>query len=261
MISPSIYDKKYFFSTQCEGFEEYRSDQLSPIKKLEVEYLDLKKLEVFLDVGCGRGDVLAFLFKKGYKKILGIDYSAEAVKICKSRIPKSYKKNIVVGNARKMPYKNSSVDKILIGDVIEHMTYAEAVEMIDEAHRILKTGGKLVIHTAPNRFFSQYLYKIVRLIFTIMGFGKESNGLIQNIKVIRKYHIDEYSIYDLRHYMSLTRFKNYRVFIHPDSLRTSSSNYLNSIKKNIFVQSVSRIINNSFLLNWFGNDLFVVASK
>lgn len=98
-----------------------------------------KKLRI-LDIGCGTGETLTYLKKKFPKTILyGIDTSNRAIKYSQSR---GHKK-VIKASALKLPYKNNSMDVVLLLDVLEHIKQDKKV--IEEAKRILRKGGYIFI--------------------------------------------------------------------------------------------------------------------
>ena len=65
-ISAKVYNEQYFESDRCEGYAEYISNKLSYIKQIEIDLLELKKNDIILDVGCGRGDIPSYLSKNKF---------------------------------------------------------------------------------------------------------------------------------------------------------------------------------------------------
>jgi len=139
--------------------------------------LDLKKNNFVLDIGCGNARDLLVLAKKGIKCV-GVDSSGgmvdEGLKILKRYGFNNLK--IYKADARTLPFKNNTFDKIILSEVIEHIPdYKNAIK---ECKRVLKKEGILVI-TTPNW---HSLYGINRLILeTIRVF-------IRLIKPVKKIH-------------------------------------------------------------------------
>jgi ubiquinone/menaquinone biosynthesis C-methylase UbiE len=260
MLNPKIYDKKYLTSHRCEGYYEDLEGKLSPIKNLEMKMLAICERDVFLDVGCGRGEILAHVCKNS-KNIYGVDYSRDAVSLTRKRLPVRFRKNILQTDARKIKLKSNSVNKILMGDIVEHMTFSEAVEMLDEAYRLLKPNGQLIIHTSPNRYFSKYIAKAVYAVLQWLGYKSVAKNFKANIDATRIYHVYEFSRADLKKLLSRSKFSDYKTWIHPDVLRVSSKNYLTPLKNNLMFSLFSQMVNRTVLLELFGNDLFAVATK
>ena len=95
--------------------------------------------KVILDLGCGEGITLEKLLRKFPNgQVMGIDYSAEKVKICEEHnLP------ACIGNTYDLEFSDSSVDCCLFLEVIEHLLYPERA--LGEIHRILKNGGLLLL--------------------------------------------------------------------------------------------------------------------
>ena len=107
--------------------------------------------EKILDVGCGVG-TFAFHSAKAGAFTVGIDYSAESIKIAEilaERYGMSDRMKFTTGNAISLPFENSSFDKIVSADFIEHITLEEKYPLCAEICRVLKPGGLIVIFT-PN---------------------------------------------------------------------------------------------------------------
>jgi len=67
-----------------------------------------------LDAGCGRGAYLKFLRERG-KEVVGLELRPELAKIAKKS------GQVVVGDVLNPPFRSSSFDTILMGDVLEHL--------------------------------------------------------------------------------------------------------------------------------------------
>ena len=260
MLSPKLYTAKYFKSIRCEGYYEFTSNELSAVKKIEIDLLNLKPTDKVIDIGCGRGDIVHFLYEQGIS-FYGVDYASSAVKLTKDRLPSKYHSRILQSDARHIALPDKSFTKVVLGDIIEHMTYSEAVEVINESFRLLKPGGTLVIHTAPNTRFKNYVYPLIRLVIMAAGYKNTLRLLDENIIATKRYHVDEYSILDLKRVMNKSLFRHHSAWVHRDALRNQTKNYLNPLKSNPLIKAGVFVINNSPLIYFFGNDLFVVATK
>lgn len=99
-----------------------------------------------LDVGCGSGQLLAYL-RDRYEELVGLEYSAHRLDEARRNLA-GLPFHGVLGTAEDMrDVATATIDCIVSADVIEHIpdVYAAAAEM----HRVLKPGGTLVINT-PN---------------------------------------------------------------------------------------------------------------
>src|SRR5262245_7026829 len=100
-----------------------------------------------VDLGCGHGALLHFARDAGYTQVSGIDGSPAQVEAAK-RLGIG---GIRHGDALKLlaAEPEASFDAIVAYDVIEHLTKDELVDMTDAVRRVLKPGGRWLIH-APN---------------------------------------------------------------------------------------------------------------
>ncbi len=96
----------------------------------------IKKNAKILDLGCGTGGTIKFLQNNGYKNIYGVDSSKYAIQLCKKRGIK----NIKLGNANKIPFKNSSFDAVICMDVLYHAG-VDIEKTLIEIERILKKNA------------------------------------------------------------------------------------------------------------------------
>jgi ubiquinone/menaquinone biosynthesis C-methylase UbiE len=159
-------DGNYIFET----VDDYLKDDLTnPTPRMSrlIRLSDAQKGEKILDVGCGRGNLTINMAKKG-AIVTGIDYSADGVRIFKMKhktLPKTLQKRITVKrmNAQKMSFRANSFDKVTFFDVLEHLTDKEIDGTMKEIRRVLKPGGQLIMHTAPERR-TKWLIKLYKKI-------------------------------------------------------------------------------------------------
>jgi len=102
---------------------------------------------VFLEIGCGTFALGQFLADK-VKLVIGMDFSPSALKIAKKLLDEKGIKNylLIQGDISSIPIKDSSVDIIFGGGVIEHFQNTKGC--IGELHRILKPNG-ISFNTVP----------------------------------------------------------------------------------------------------------------
>jgi len=113
-------------------------------KNYQADFLNRKSLVYFknckniLDLGCGGGEFV--LLDK--KRITGIDSNRKSVLHAKKKGLKA-----VLGNVKKLPFKDSSYEGVHCSHVIEHLYPADAYLMLSEVARVLKKGGVFVLST------------------------------------------------------------------------------------------------------------------
>jgi len=106
-----------------------------------------KMAKTILDVGCGDGSFIALLNKDKKFKVIGIDaYKPYLAKAKKTGV---YKK-LILGDVRKLPFKEKSFDIVLCSQVIEHLKKEEGEELIRDLE---KTAKRQVIVATTVGFF------------------------------------------------------------------------------------------------------------
>ena len=84
-----VYDRDYFLSELCEGFDEFSDGHgVSHNKSKQVHALAPGPGVRVLDAGCGRGEVLYACANAG-AEVAGVDYSQDAVEITRETSPAS----------------------------------------------------------------------------------------------------------------------------------------------------------------------------
>jgi len=122
----------------------------------------------YLDLGCGTGNFLGTI--KGTKALfVGVDFSAEMLKRAKRKA-----KNLVMADLHHLPFKNSCIDGVVNLNVFYQLDRPKV--FIKEVHRILKSGGKVIISTpkpakTPFRFIPMLIKTVITSpkIFTKLG--------------------------------------------------------------------------------------------
>lgn len=148
-----------FTLSPFKGKLEEQVKHLSDHEKSAIE--DIKKEglfgENFLDVGCGKGNLVFELAKIG-KMCIGIDISRVNIYYSmKGR--RSANVHFVLADAVQLPFKENSFKVVTAIDVIEHLSSYE--KFIFECKRILKAHGLMYIHT-PNRLQTNLRKKLTR---------------------------------------------------------------------------------------------------
>jgi SAM-dependent methyltransferase len=100
-----------------------------------------------LDAGCGSGVWLEFLRGRGYRRLAGVDLSAEQLAAARARSPGV---ELHPGDLLEfLAGKENEYDLVTALDVIEHLDKAGALRFLDLAWRSLRPGGGLILQT-PN---------------------------------------------------------------------------------------------------------------
>jgi SAM-dependent methyltransferase len=100
-----------------------------------------------LDLGCGYGSLIYHARHAGYTNVVGVDRSPQQV----AEAHRLGIEGVTEGDILEhlATTADESQDVVLTFDVIEHFTREELLPFVDEVRRVLKEGGRWIIHT-PN---------------------------------------------------------------------------------------------------------------
>lgn len=94
-----------------------------------------------LDVGCGGGFLSLELSQRGHA-VTALDVAQSILDVGRAREPRVH---WVEGRAERLPFADASFDVVCVMDVLEHVDAADVA--LSEAKRVLRPGGKLLLHT------------------------------------------------------------------------------------------------------------------
>ncbi len=263
-VHPSFYTKNYFLRS-CEGWKHWlKSEELSPRLKHAFSLLNITKDTYLLDFGCGRGEMTIKTAQKG-ARVLAIDYSKNALSLFKKSLQKldrETKSRISVRktNVESLKLKPNSFDHVLFLDVFEHLTDQQLKTILKKFHQCLKPGGKILIHTAPNKNFLNYGYSFyTRWLNTILNplwkfLFQETLRTSKQFQTPdeRKVHINEQTPKTLKNWLKNSGFQS-RVW-------SDSSFHLIRLRDRLDF-SLLRPVWIPFLRRFFVYDLWAIAIK
>jgi ubiquinone/menaquinone biosynthesis C-methylase UbiE len=165
-VSQAAYDEAYYLDA-CAGFEEWQNSHGESFAGRYAGYLNLAGLqagETLVDVGAGRGELIVCAGELGARAI-GVEYSEAALALAETTLaahghPAGVE--MLAADARALPVADASADLVTMLDVIEHLTEAEQAAALAEVHRVLAPGGRVLIHTMPNRLAYDVTYRLQR---------------------------------------------------------------------------------------------------
>ena len=101
--------------------------------------------ETVMDVACGTGDLSMAFAEAGAKKVIGIDFTENMLKVARQKNvgQSAYKITYQAGDAMRLPAEDASVDVVSIAFGIRNVAKPEVA--MSEFYRVLKPGGRLII--------------------------------------------------------------------------------------------------------------------
>jgi ubiquinone/menaquinone biosynthesis C-methylase UbiE len=141
-----------------------------------------------LDVPFGTGRFLP-IYKKFNHRTLGIDVSADMLKIAKTRTTPVSKCPLVIGDAVNLPLRSKTFDYVVCIRLLNWVTTPKLKEIIQEFHRVAKKGiligfrsqrrgdlKEMIIHFFLDlRLILRHVHRLMRW---LLGLGKRIKGKI-----------------------------------------------------------------------------------
>ena len=143
-----IYGQEYVNLYRRKKYEG-RIDRL-------LKFIDFKKSDFVLDVGCGSG-FLADSIKDKIKEYTGIDTSSAFIKEAKDTHEGIKNIHFLNEPIEKHVKKGLKYDKIFLLDVSEHLTDEEFTSVIACCSSLLRSGGYIYIHTPNKDYFLEQI--------------------------------------------------------------------------------------------------------
>jgi 2-polyprenyl-3-methyl-5-hydroxy-6-metoxy-1,4-benzoquinol methylase len=163
-VEPDIYTGDYYL-TNCHGYEDFAVSggrEVGPrfVKALSLAG-DLRGKRV-LDVGCGRGELVIQSAMRG-ADAWGIDYAEAAVQIAGRALDGAAaalrgRTHVAQMDVKALTFEDRHFDAVFMMDVVEHLYPHELSEAFDELRRVVRPGGRIVLHTSPNTLFERTVY-------------------------------------------------------------------------------------------------------
>jgi len=114
-------------------------------RKLLSEFLKRKSL--VLNLACGTGRHLEFFVNRLENEVVGIDISVNMLKIGKTKLLNTVKKNknvhLIVADAENLPFRENIFDAVVCSRAF--YLFDNKFRILQEAHRVLKKRGNLAI--------------------------------------------------------------------------------------------------------------------
>lgn len=214
VVSPDVYTEEYY-RKWCAGFEEWTSSGGAAVAGIYPGILRLAGFqpgEVLVDIGTGRGEMLAVAVEMGASRAIGIEYAPAAVEMAEQTLDVHKvrdKAEVMLADARSVPVHDGSADLVTMVDVVEHLADAELKRSLEEARRMLRPRGRLFVHTMPNRLIYDVTYKVQRLFRASRRRGWPKDPRLHHYEHVM--HVNEQTEASLRRYLQGAGFDPVRV--------------------------------------------------
>ncbi len=135
--SRQAYDAVY----DAEGLTQPESFYIWLLKLMQ-----LRPMETYLDISCGRGELIEYAQRTGIRSVHGLDLSFNALAFRHAQSPTQ---RLTTANSQIMPYRDDSFDVISNIGSLEH--YVDMAAAVREMARVLKQTGRAYV-LVPNTF-------------------------------------------------------------------------------------------------------------
>lgn len=138
--------------------EDAASGLLDMLRRVVSDHLPDDKTTPVIDLGCGPGLLVHVARKAGYTDVAGVDISPQQVEAAERLGIDGIRQGDVMETLKSLA--PASQGAVLSFDVLEHMTRDELIALIDAVHRVLKPGGRWIVHScnAEAPFFGRVRY-------------------------------------------------------------------------------------------------------
>ena len=220
-VEPDVYTGDYYL-TNCHGYEDF---VVSGGRKVGPRFIKALTLagdldgQRVLDVGAGRGELVIQSAMRG-ADAWGIDYAQAAVDIARRALDElpddelRARTHVEQMDVKALQFDGAFFDVVFMMDVVEHLYPNELAAAFGELRRVIRPGGRLVMHTSPNKILEEKVYphysrRINQAALKISGLLRVRDGLFNETMLPtgrefphdafeREMHINEQSAPKLR---------------------------------------------------------------
>ena len=147
------------------GLYEMCKDDYPPV----LEELKKYPFQELLDVGCGTGPMIELLLKEfPDRSYTGIDLTPRMIEVAQEK--QLAHSRFLVGDSENLPFDKDMFDAVICTNSFHH--YPNPQAFINEASRVLKDGGKLILRDyTSNKFMIWLMNHIEMPLAHISGHG------------------------------------------------------------------------------------------
>ena len=152
----------------------------TPVSLWGLKHLDIQGDDVILDVGCGGGININRMASQA-KKVYGVDYSIESVKLSRE-VNQEYiqqgKVEVLEGNVQALPFEDDTFDIVTAFETIYF--WPDIEKCFGEVKRVLKPGGIFLIGMESNGSDNMVMKLSEKLIDMTVYNDEEVTGFLEN---------------------------------------------------------------------------------
>jgi ubiquinone/menaquinone biosynthesis C-methylase UbiE len=186
-IEPEAYTEEYYRSA-VEGHREFAASGGHALSARLARALELARPapgQRVLDVACGRGEVVLQSALRGATAV-GIDYAGAALGVARRSLDGAGSAALARMDATRLAFRPGAFDVALMLDFAEHVGQGDLERAFTETARALRPGGRLIIHTSPNRLFEDVVYRhwvrnVHRALLAIGRLLRQRNRLLNEL--------------------------------------------------------------------------------
>lgn len=127
------------------------NERMTPRNEFVFDFCGEVKGKKILDIGCGFGWYEKMAIENNVKSITGIEPKEIFFRNARNEIPKA---KFIVGSVMNIPFGNSSFDKVMMLEVLEHLPKGSEEAAIKEVCRVLAPKGEFILSTPNKQLFS-----------------------------------------------------------------------------------------------------------
>jgi ubiquinone/menaquinone biosynthesis C-methylase UbiE len=199
IVPADLYDETYYVK-HCGGYDEWTASggaEAAGIYHYAIKHAELRPGQVLVDIGTGRGELLALAIKAGAARAVGVEYAEAAVRLARQTLEAqgvTRGAEVIMADARDLPLPDEMADVVALLDVVEHLAPPELEQVLAEANRILRPGGRILVHTLPSRTIYEVTYRLQR---SVLPWRRRTWPADPRVEFERLMHVNEQTVRSL----------------------------------------------------------------